>query len=74
MNPKTIESILHAAEGLTRCEWDLINRYVAEAFDAAARRLTLAPEEAEDIARKLCNEQGLGSVQIQPANRQTRMF
>ena len=74
MTPNTIETILDALAGASRAEWEMIRKYIDEYYDAAARRLTLPHEEAENIARKLCNEQGLGSVQIQPATRQTRMF
>ena len=74
MTLKTIEAILDAAEGMTRAEWELVNRYVMEMFDAAARRVALQREDTEAIARRLCNEQGIGSAPAQPANRQTRMF
>lgn len=74
MNQKAVETILRAAEGMSRAEWDTVNRYVTESFDAAARRVVLLREDTEAIARRLCNEQGIGSAPEPQTNKQTRMF
>lgn len=74
MNQKAVETILRAAEGMSRAEWDLICRYVAEEFDEAARHVVLREEDIKTIARRMTHEQGMGLAQELPANKQTRMF
>lgn len=74
MNQKAVETILRAAEGMSRAEWDLICRYMAEEFDEAARRVVLREEDIKTIARRMTHEQGMGLAPEPPANKQTRMF
>lgn len=74
MNHNTIRTITDALAGVPRAEWETVKRYIDQAYDAAASRLTLAPEDAETVARRLYYEQGMGDAPTQPANRQERMF
>ena len=74
MSPKAIGAILEALTGATCAEWSMIREYIDREFAAAARRVQLLPEDAEAIARKLANEQGMGEAKPRQENRQTRMF